>query len=58
MRKRTRDPAKRGTGIAIHRVVPARVACGIGAGAQAGERNAWLAVVSIALGTSRWCSQS
>jgi len=31
--------------------VPAHLACRIGARAQAGERNAWPAVVSIALGS-------
>jgi predicted MFS family arabinose efflux permease len=35
----------------LHRVVPAHLACRIGARAQAGERNAWAAVVSIALGS-------
>jgi predicted MFS family arabinose efflux permease len=34
-----------------HRVVPAQLACRIGARAQAGERNAWPAVVPIALGS-------
>jgi predicted MFS family arabinose efflux permease len=38
-------------GAVIHRAVPAHLACHIGARAQAGERNAWPAVVSIALGT-------
>jgi predicted MFS family arabinose efflux permease len=40
----------RGGGV-VDRVVPAHLACRIGARAQAGERNAWPAVVSIALGT-------
>src|SRR5512140_2131126 len=35
----------------VHRVVPAHLACRIGAQARAGERNAWPAVVSIALGS-------
>jgi predicted MFS family arabinose efflux permease len=35
----------------VHRVVPAHLACRIGARARAGGRNAWPAVVSIALGT-------
>jgi predicted MFS family arabinose efflux permease len=34
----------------VHRAVPAHLACGIGARPH-GERNAWRAVVSIALGT-------
>jgi MFS family permease len=34
-----------------YRVVPAHLACRIGARARAGERNAWAAVVSIALGS-------
>ena len=38
-------------GIVFHRVVPAQLACRIGARARAGERDAWLAVVSIALGS-------
>src|SRR5580700_1066590 len=36
-------------GSLAHRVVPAHLACRIGTRVQAGERNAWLAVVSIAL---------
>ena len=37
----------------IHRVVPAQLACRLGARARTGaeERNAWPAVVSIALGS-------
>jgi hypothetical protein len=35
----------------VHWVVPAHLACRIGAREQAGERNAWPAVVSIALGS-------
>ena len=42
-------PARSGS--LAHRVVPAHLACRIGARAQAGERNAWPAVVSIALGS-------
>src|SRR4029077_40960 len=38
-------------GAVVHRVVPAQLACRIGARARAGERNAWSAVVSIALGS-------
>src|SRR4029077_12742408 len=38
-------------GTVFHRVVPAHLACRIGARARAGERNAWAAVVSIALGS-------
>jgi predicted MFS family arabinose efflux permease len=41
-------PARSGT--VVHRVVPAHLACRIGARPQTGERDAWLAVVSIALG--------
>jgi len=35
----------------VHRVVPAQLACRIGARARAGEREAWPAVVAIALGS-------
>jgi predicted MFS family arabinose efflux permease len=35
----------------FHRVVPAHLACRVGAGARAGKRDAWPAVASIALGT-------
>ncbi len=42
-------PARSGT--VLHRVVPAHLACRIGARAQAGERDAWPAVASIALGS-------
>jgi predicted MFS family arabinose efflux permease len=35
----------------VHRIVPAHLACRIGARASAGERDAWPAVVAIALGT-------
>ena len=38
-------------GAVVHRVVPAQLACRIGARARAGERNAWAAVASIALGS-------
>ena len=38
-------------GAVVDRVVPAQLACRIGARARAGERDAWPAVVSIALGT-------
>src|SRR6266487_3565598 len=41
--------ARRGT--VFHRMVPAHLACRIGARARAGQRNAWPAVVSIALGS-------
>ena len=36
------------SGSVVHRVVPAHLACRIGARARAGERNAWPAVVAIA----------
>src|SRR5260370_26803130 len=38
-------------GTVVHRVVPAHLACRLGARARAGEREAWPAVVSIALGS-------
>src|SRR5258706_670815 len=38
-------------GSVVDRVVPAQLACRIGARARAGERDAWPAVVSIALGS-------
>ena len=38
-------------GNVFHRVVPAQLACRIGARAQAGERDAWPAVAAIALGS-------
>ena len=38
-------------GPVVDRVAPAQLACRIGARARAGERDAWPAVVSIALGT-------
>ena len=38
-------------GAVVDRVVPAQLACRIGARARAGERNAWAAVVCIALGS-------
>jgi hypothetical protein len=41
-------PARSGT--VVHRAVPAHLACRVGARARAGERNAWPAVVAIALG--------
>ena len=37
--------------IAVHRVVPAQLACRVGAGARAGEHDAWPAVIAIALGS-------
>jgi predicted MFS family arabinose efflux permease len=43
------DPARRGAAVA--RVVPAHLACRIGARARGGERDAWPAVVAIALGS-------
>ena len=49
MTQRNRDLARRGT--VAHRVVPAQLACRVGARAQAREHNAWPAVVSIALGS-------
>ena len=45
-----RVAAARG-GTVVHRVVPAQLACRIGARARAGERDAWPAVVSIAVGS-------
>src|SRR6266700_151555 len=45
-----RVTAARG-GTVVHRVVPAQLACRIGARARAGQRDAWPAVVSIALGS-------
>ena len=42
-------PARFGT--VVHRVVPAHLACRIGARARAGEHDAWPAVAAIALGT-------
>jgi hypothetical protein len=42
-------PARGGT--AVHRVVPAQLACRVGARARAGEHDAWPAVVAIALGS-------
>jgi predicted MFS family arabinose efflux permease len=39
------------SGTVVHRVVPAQLACRIGARAQAGERDAWAAVAAIALGS-------
>src|SRR5256884_2181678 len=63
MTKRNRDLARRDTGAltsgsgqarggtVVDRVVPAYLACRIGAQARAGERDAWPAVVSIALGS-------
>jgi len=38
-------------GTVVHRVVPAQLACRIGARARAGEGNAWAAVAAIALGS-------
>src|SRR5260370_41762100 len=38
-------------GTVVDRVVPAHLACRIGARARAGERNAWPAGVSLALGS-------
>jgi predicted MFS family arabinose efflux permease len=37
--------------VVAHRVVPAHLACRVGARAQAGERDAWPAVAAIALGS-------
>jgi hypothetical protein len=63
MTKRNHGPARRGTGTftsgsgqarggtVVDRVVPAQLACRIGARARAGERDAWPAVVAIALGS-------
>jgi predicted MFS family arabinose efflux permease len=51
MTERTRDLAESGTGSVADRMVPAHLACRIGAQAQAGDRDAWAAVISIALGT-------
>jgi hypothetical protein len=42
-------PSRSGT--VLHRVVPAHLACRIGARARAGERDAWPAVAAIALGS-------
>ena len=42
-------PARGGT--VVHRMVPAHLACRVGVRASAGERDAWPAVVAIALGT-------
>src|SRR5580693_6410627 len=42
-------PARFGT--VLHRVVPAHLACRIGARARSGERDAWPAVAAIAVGT-------
>src|SRR5260221_9288593 len=39
------------SGTVFHRVVPAHLACRIGARARAGQRDAWPAVVAIALGS-------
>jgi predicted MFS family arabinose efflux permease len=44
------DMTKR-SGATVHPVVPAHLACRIGARARTGERNAWSAVAAIALGT-------
>jgi predicted MFS family arabinose efflux permease len=38
-------------GTVVHRVVPAHLACRVGARARAGEREAWPAVAAIALGS-------
>jgi hypothetical protein len=45
-----RVTAARG-GTVVHRVVPAHLACRIGAWALAGQRDAWPAVAAIALGS-------
>ena len=42
-------PSRSGT--VVHRVVPAHLACRIGARTRAGERDAWPAVAAIALGS-------
>jgi predicted MFS family arabinose efflux permease len=39
------------SGAVVDRMVPAQLACRISAGARAGERDAWAAVFSIAMGT-------
>ena len=39
------------SGSVVHHVVPAQLACRIGARARAGERNAWAAVATIAVGS-------
>ena len=67
MTKRNRDLADRGrhrraarpagrvtpsrSATVRHRVVPAHLACRVGARASSGERNAWPAVAAIALGS-------
>src|SRR5258707_11306808 len=38
-------------GTVVDRAVPTQLACRVGARARAGERNAWAAVVTIALGS-------
>ena len=35
----------------FHRVVPAQLACRVGTGVRAGERDAWAAVIALAMGT-------
>src|SRR2546427_807936 len=49
--RRARPVTSARFGTVVHRVVPAQLACRIGARARAGERDAWPAVVAIALGT-------
>jgi hypothetical protein len=54
-RSQVTGPAGRVTagrgGSLVHRVIPVRLVCSIRGRAQAAERDAWLAVVSVALGT-------
>jgi hypothetical protein len=49
--RRARPVTSARFGTVVDRVVPAQLACRIGARARAGERDAWPAVVAIALGT-------
>src|SRR5260370_534608 len=49
--RRARPVTSARFGTVVHRVVPAQLACRIGARARAGERDAWPAGVAIALGT-------
>jgi predicted MFS family arabinose efflux permease len=43
--------AAAGEGTALHRVVPAQLACRVSTGDRAGERDAWFAVIAIAMGS-------
>lgn len=45
-------------GTVVHRVVPAQLACRIGARARAGERDAGPRWSRSRWGRSRWCSRS